>query len=67
MNIPGYSTSGLLMMHGGIKNALAIDDNTPSGTEKTYGVRTYSDWKEQADAIETELDDRKVSYQKIAW
>ena len=67
MNIPGYSTSGLLMMHGGIKNALAVDDNTPPATAKTYGVRTYSDWKEQGDAIEAELDSRKVSYQKIAW
>ena len=67
MNIPGYTTSGLLMMHGGTKNALTIDDNTLPEVAKPYGVRQYPDWREQADAIEAELDSRSVSYQKIVW
>jgi hypothetical protein len=67
MNIPGFSLSGLLMMHGSIKSALSIDDNTPPGAKATYGVRTYRDWKEHADAIEAELDSRKINYQKIEW
>lgn len=67
MNVPGLSTNGLLMMHGGIRDALAVDDNLPEGREKIYGVREFKDWRIQADQFEAELDKRKVRYQKIDW
>lgn len=67
MNIPGFSTSGLLMMHGGIKQAVAVDDNTPNGKDKPYGVRTFSDWKQMSDAIEEELTKRSVKFGAVPW
>lgn len=66
-SVSGYSTSGLLMMHGGVRQALAVDDNLPEGAEKPYGVRHYPDWRRWADSIESELDKRAVKYSKIAW
>lgn len=63
----GYSTSGLLMMHHGVRQALEVDDNLPPKTEKIYGVREYSDWLLSSDAIEAELNKRQVKYQKVAW
>lgn len=67
MNIPGFSTSGLLMMHGGIKQSLAIDDNTSAEKDKPYGVRTYTDWKKMSDEIETELKSRGVKFEAVPW
>lgn len=65
--IGGYSTSGLLMMHHGIRQALEVDDNLFPKAEKTYGVREYPDWRRWSDAIESELNRRQVKYQKVAW
>ncbi len=67
MNIPGFSTSGLLMMHGGIKQSLAVDDNISDDKEKLFGVRTFPDWKKMADAIEEELNKRNVKFEAISW
>jgi len=67
MNIPGFSTNGLLMMHGGIRDALAVDDNTGEDHEKPFGVREYADWRPLGDALEAELGRRKVTYTKIPW
>jgi hypothetical protein len=67
MNVSGYSTNGLMAMHGAIRNCLQIDDALPKGGEKFYGVRDYQDWRQQADLIEAELDNRKITYQKIVW
>jgi hypothetical protein len=67
MNIPGLSTPAILKMYYSIVEALVIDDNTPQGHDKPYGVRQFSDWKEQATAFEAELDKRKVSYDRIKW
>ena len=67
MNIPGFSTNGLKMMHEGIRKALTHDDALSAGQDKTYGVREFADWREHADAIEAELDKRDVSYDKVAW
>jgi hypothetical protein len=67
MNIPGFSTNGLLMMHDGIKNALADDDNTIDGKNKPYGVRTFPDWKQISDAIESELTARSVTFEAVPW
>ena len=62
-----YSSSGLLMMYGGIRNALAVDDNLPTDVEKPYGVRCHDDWRRWANSIEAELDNRDVKYEKIVW
>lgn len=67
MNIPGFSTNGLLMMHSGILNALEIDDATAAGSEKPYGVREFADWRSHCEKIEAELDKRQVQYVKIKW
>jgi hypothetical protein len=66
LNIPGFSTNGLLMMLGGIKQSLAVDDNTP-GQDKIYGVRIFPDWKQMASAIELELQSRKVKFEPVSW
>ncbi|WBM40053.1 hypothetical protein [Alcaligenes faecalis] len=67
MNIPGFTTNGLLMMHSSILQALAVDDNLPNGQEKLYGVREYQDWKQHADDIEKELLTRGAKFQPIVW
>ena len=67
MNIPGFSTNGLLMMHSSILQAIAVDDNLPEGKEKPYGVREYPVWRQHADAIETELRNRHVKFQPVQW
>ena len=65
MNIPGFSTNGLLGMHISISRALQEDDS--SSVEKLYGVREYSDWREMADAIEKELISRGIKFVLIPW
>lgn len=65
--VAGYSTSGLLMMHQGIRHALETDDNMSQGQDKVYEVREYQDWRSWSDSIESELDNRKVTYQKVPW
>jgi hypothetical protein len=67
MDYTGFSDSGLKMMQKGVADALAADDATPAGQAKEFEVREYSDWREHADAIETVLDQRQVSYTKIVW
>jgi len=67
MNIPSYSTNGLLMIHGGIKQSLTIDDNIPDGKDKPYDVRIFPDWKKMSDAVESELRERKVKFAAIPW
>lgn len=67
MYIPGFSTNGLLMMHDGIRKALADDDSIPDGKDKTYGVREFSDWKQLSDAIEKELAKRRVTFESVPW
>jgi len=66
MNIKGLSTNGLKLLHTTIAKALAEDDALPTNA-KTYGVREYPDWRQQADAIEAELAGRKEAYAPIAW
>lgn len=67
MNIPGFSTSGLVMMHGAIKQALAVDDNLPPAQDKPYCVRTFPDWRQMADAIELEFRKRGVKFDAVQW
>jgi hypothetical protein len=45
MNIPGFTTTALLMLHGTIQAALTLDDSLPAGREKAYGVREFRDWR----------------------
>lgn len=67
MQVSGCSTNGLLMMHAAIADALVIDDNTPAGQEKTYGVRDFVDWRTFSDAIESELTARDTVFVPISW
>jgi hypothetical protein len=67
MNVPGFSTNGLVMMHDAIKRALAEDDRTLSHTDKPYGVRSFADWKSISDAIEAELNQRGVIFEPVPW
>ncbi|MFO0812525.1 MAG: hypothetical protein U0796_04870 [Gemmatales bacterium] len=68
MNLAGMSTPGLLKMHNAVREALEIDDTLHlSGLPKTYGVRDFADWRPWTDALEAELDNRKVKYAKVAW
>lgn len=55
------------MMHAGIKQSLAVDDNTPDGKDKPYGVRAFADWKKMSDAIESELHKRDVKFEAVPW
>lgn len=66
MNIKGLSTNGLRLLHRTIAEALAEDDRQPSGA-KTYGVREYPDWRQQADEIEAELTARGEDFVSILW
>jgi hypothetical protein len=66
MNIKGLSTNGLTLLHTTIAKSLAEDDALPASAKK-YGVREYPDWRQQADAIEQELANRKQTYAPIAW
>lgn len=50
-----------------IRACLAYEDQLPVEKEKPYGVRTFGDWRVQADQLEKALDDRGHSYSKIAW
>jgi len=67
MNVPGFTTTALLMLHGTIQAALTFDDSLPPGQEKAYGAREYLDWRTMSDAFEQELEKRRVPYEKIAW
>ena len=67
MQVSGCSTNGLLMMHAAITDALVLDDNTPVGQDKTYGVRGFADWRTFSDEIESELTARGTVFVAIKW
>ena len=64
-DIKNCSDNALLSRHKGVIDALETDDK--SGADKTYNVRGTSDWKEWADALEHEMDNRKLNFKKIPW
>jgi len=66
MNIPGFTTEALQVFHSKVKECLRKDDENPS-PDKTYGVRTYKDWRNWSDAIEEELQKRQISFDPIVW
>lgn len=66
-DITKMSDNGLRAMQRAIRDRLLEEDELPEGQEKVYGLRQFNDWKIQADEIETELDRRGVSYDKIPW
>jgi FPC/CPF motif-containing protein YcgG len=66
-DITKMSTGSLQGMHRAIQDRLSEEDASPPNAEKPYGVRQYSDWRDQADEIEAELDGRGEVYSKIAW
>jgi len=62
-----FSKNLLKCFHDSIKNAMKIDDETPEGQDKPYGVREFYDWKQHADAIESEMEDRGIEFEEIKW
>jgi hypothetical protein len=67
MNISGFSDNGLLSLQKSIYDAVEKDDAVPVGQDKIYGAREFTDWKEMCDALEAELDERRLNYQKVIW
>jgi hypothetical protein len=63
----GYSDNAIRLMHDAIRDRLAEEDRLPVGAAKTYGVREHDDFKEQADALETEFQSRGVHFTPISW
>jgi len=66
MNVPGFSTQALIEFHEKIRICLDKDDRNPS-QEKVYGVRSFNDWREFADSVETELSQRNVPFESVKW
>jgi len=66
MKINNLSTDGILSLHNAVKEAITEDDNLPSD-QKRFGVREHRDWRIWSDALEAEMDSRKVIYKRIKW
>ena len=66
-DITKMSTPGLKGMQRAIHDRLVEEDAQPQEREKIYGVREFSDWKDQADEIEAELDRRNEGGTKVPW
>ncbi len=68
MDITALSESLLRRLHETVRGALRDDDSSPLPPEdKTYGVRLFPDWRQAADDLETELNNRGLDYTPIAW
>ncbi len=59
------SKNSLLELHSVIKKRL-YEEDTNTATEN-YGVREYSDWRQQADILEHALTERKINFEPIEW
>ncbi len=66
-NIAEMSTNGLKAMQRATHDRLVEEDALPAGAQKTYGVREFQDWRDQADEMEAELDRRGETYTKVPW
>ena len=65
MDYKNITTDVLKIFHDSIYKCLEIDDKTPNGIMKPYGVREFSDWKDHLLKIEGELKDRKEQFVPI--
>ena len=63
---PLLTTDSLIDLHDCILRALRKDDALPEG-RKRYGVREFPDWRQHAEAIETELKKRDIDCPPIPW
>jgi hypothetical protein len=66
MNIPSLSDGSLRDLHDCIREAMEADDNC-ANPPKPYGVRIHSDWRLQADAFETEMAKRGITFTALTW
>jgi hypothetical protein len=68
MNIPGFTMQTLIEFefHDMIRECLKKDDENPAA-EKVNGVRSFSDWRDFADAVEAELKQRTITLTSINW
>lgn len=67
MRIQLLSNPTLIGLHANIGHALYVDDNTPTGRDRVYGVRTYRDWAIQRDQFEAEMTRREIPFMPIVW
>ena len=64
--IPNLSDSAIEELHRALRKAFDHDEASGAG-KKTYGVREYSDWKQESDLLEAELSKRNIPYEPIPW
>lgn len=68
MNILGLSDRGLFALWEAVQKAFMADEKSITlGQEPEYGVRTFKDWKEWSDQLETEMQKRGMPFKPIAW
>jgi hypothetical protein len=68
MNYQTFTNDALLMMHYSTRGALAVDDElTRLGAERRFRVRDNSDWKNLADDLEAEMNQRGMIFEAIDW
>ena len=65
MDIKRISNNGLIALHNAIHRALRIDDATPLGIDKPFGVRYFADWREWSQWLEVELTARSLSFAPV--
>ena len=61
------TAESLIDRHSAVSNALKFDDDTPSGNDKVFGVRTHADFKQWGDSLEAELAKRNIPFTNIPW
>ena len=66
MNYSRVSDRSLLKVHGAIREAVDHDRNSAPGAPQ-HGTSHYSDWRDQAEAVEDELLKRAVPFEPIRW
>jgi hypothetical protein len=68
MNYQVFTNESLIMMHHGVRGALAVDDELNQlSQESRFRVRETPDWKKHADDLEAEMTNRGLIFDQIDW
>jgi hypothetical protein len=67
VDVGKFSDDGIKKMHDAVLDALDQDDRAPPNQLKRFGVRHFADWRQWSDALEAELQKRKISFVKVKW
>ncbi|MGA2398862.1 MAG: hypothetical protein ABSG30_12465 [Steroidobacteraceae bacterium] len=67
VDVGNFSDGGIKKLHDAVLDALDKDDKTPPNQDKPYGVRQFPDWRQWSDALEAELQKRKIPFSKVKW